>query len=246
MLFTSTCSPVVWRIKFCAISIMVKLRSPKKSNFTSPISSTSPLSNIDTGEAFSSAWYTPQKSEILLGAINTPPACMPRLRVKSSSFMARLSSSSASSSRMICSISGSAASASFKCSGLLASSGMSLDKRSHRANGSCSTRPTSRITALDDIAPKVTIWLTACLPYFSRTYSITRPRLAWQKSISKSGMDTRSGFKNRSNSSAYLSGSKSVILSEYATSEPAPEPRPGPTGQPWFFAQLMKSCTMRK
>ena len=160
--------------------------------------------------------------------------------------MARLSSSSASSSRMICSISGSAASASFRCSGLLASSGISLDKRSHRANGSCSTRPTSRITALDDIAPKVTIWLTACLPYFSRTYSITRPRLAWQKSISKSGMDTRSGLRNRSNSSAYFKGSRSVILSEYATSEPAPEPRPGPTGQPLFFAQLMKSCTIRK
>jgi hypothetical protein len=34
--------------------------------------------------------------------------------------------------------------------------------------------------------------------------------------------------------------------SEYATSEPAPEPRPGPTGTPFDFAQLMKSATMRK
>ena len=29
-------------------------------------------------------------------------------------------------------------------------------------------------------------------------------------------------------------------------SEPAPEPRPGPTGTPLFLAQLMKSATIRK
>ena len=34
--------------------------------------------------------------------------------------------------------------------------------------------------------------------------------------------------------------------SEYATSEPAPEPRPGPTGMPLLLAQLMKSATIRK
>ncbi len=31
-----------------------------------------------------------------------------------------------------------------------------------------------------------------------------------------------------------------------ATKDPAADPRPGPTGIPLFFAQLMKSCTMRK
>jgi hypothetical protein len=34
--------------------------------------------------------------------------------------------------------------------------------------------------------------------------------------------------------------------SAYATSDPAPEPRPGPTGTPFDFAQLMKSATIRK
>ncbi|MNC85186.1 hypothetical protein D3C83_07720 [compost metagenome] len=34
--------------------------------------------------------------------------------------------------------------------------------------------------------------------------------------------------------------------SEYATREPAPDPRPGPTGTPFPFAQLMKSATIRK
>ena len=48
-------------------------------------------------------------------------------------------------------------------------------------------------------------------------------------------MDTRSGFKNRSNRRPYRSGSKSVIVSAHATTEPAPEPRPGPTGIPLFF-----------
>ncbi len=50
-----------------------------------------------------------------------------------------------------------------------------------------------------------------------------------QKSMSKSGIDTRSGLRNRSNSRSYGSGSRSVMPSAHATSEPAPEPRPGPT-----------------
>ena len=36
------------------------------------------------------------------------------------------------------------------------------------------------------------------------------------------------------------------MFSAYATNEPAPEPRPGPTGHPWFLAQLMKSDTIKK
>ena len=41
-------------------------------------------------------------------------------------------------------------------------------------------------------------------------------------------------------------GSRLVMRSDQATSEPAAEPRPGPTGMPWSLAQLMNSCTMRK
>ena len=76
-----------------------------------------------------------------------------------------------------------------------------------------STRPTSRTAARAAIVPKVAIWLTASRPYFSFTYSITRSRLPWQKSMSKSGIDTRSGFRKRSNSRLYCSGSRSVIFS---------------------------------
>ena len=36
------------------------------------------------------------------------------------------------------------------------------------------------------------------------------------------------------------------MVSAQATSEPAPEPRPGPTGMPCAFAHLMKSATIRK
>ncbi len=36
------------------------------------------------------------------------------------------------------------------------------------------------------------------------------------------------------------------MVSAQATSEPAPEPRPGPTGMPIDFACLMKSATIRK
>ena len=75
---------------------------------------------------------------------------------------------------------------------------------------------------------------------------MTRSRPSWQKSISKSGIETRSGFKNRSNNKLYSKGSKSVMPRLYATTEPAPEPRPGPTGTPLFLAQLIKSATIKK
>ena len=64
--------------------------------------------------------------------------------------------------------------------------------------------------------------------------------------MSKSGIDTRSGFRNRSNSKPNSSGSRSVIVRAQATTEPAPEPRPGPTGIPASLAHLMKSETIRK
>ena len=158
-------SPVTSLIEFCAISIMVKLRKPKKSNFTKPACSTSSLSNMDTGDVSSPcAWYTGQKSVSLPGAINTPPACMPTPRVKSSSFCANTINSSASSASMISAICGSASMAFFKPNGLFCSNGINLDKRSHRLKGKSNTRPTSRITALDDSVPNVTIWLTASWP----------------------------------------------------------------------------------
>ena len=36
------------------------------------------------------------------------------------------------------------------------------------------------------------------------------------------------------------------MRSAYATIDPAPEPRPGPTRMPFSLAQLMKSATTRK
>ena len=90
------------------------------------------------------------------------------------------------------------------------------------------------------------IWATWSRPYLFCTYLITSSRRSWQKSISKSGMDTRSGFKKRSNSKPHRIGSKSVINSAHATTEPAPDPRPGPTGIPWAFDQPTKSATIKK
>ena len=58
--------------------------------------------------------------------------------------------------------------------------------------------------------------------------------------------ERRSGFRKRSNRSPCSIGSRSVMRSAHATRLPAAEPRPGPTGMPWFFAQLMKSATIRK
>ena len=64
--------------------------------------------------------------------------------------------------------------------------------------------------------------------------------------MSKSGMEMRSGLRKRSNNSPNARGSMLVMRRAYATIEPAPEPRPGPTAMPWSLAQLMKSATIRK
>ena len=98
------------------------------------------------------------------------------------------------------------------------------------------TRPTSRITALAASVPKVMICATRSRPYFSLTYSMTRPRPRMQKSTSMSGMLMRSGFRKRSNSRSYCSGSMSVMRRAKETTDPAAEPRPGPTGMPFSRA----------
>ena len=67
-----------------------------------------------------------------------------------------------------------------------------------------------------------------------------------QKSISKSGRETLSGLRNLSKSNPYFIGSRFVIFKDQATIEPAPDPLPGPTGILFFFAQLIKSLTIKK
>ncbi len=87
-------------IIFSAQSMMVSVRKPRKSNFTRPAYSTSFLSNWVTGCEPVSSQYSGAKSVILVGAITTPPACLPAFRVTPSSLRAisisALTSSSAS------------------------------------------------------------------------------------------------------------------------------------------------------
>ena len=70
-------------------------------------------------------------------------------------------------------------------------------------------------------------------------YLKTKSLFSSQKSISKSGIEIRSGFKNLSKIKLNLIGSISVIDRHQATSEPAPDPLPGPTGILFFLAQII-------
>ena len=94
--------------------------------------------------------------------------------------------------------------------------------------------------------PNVIIWDTFFFPYFLATYFNTSSLFSWQKSISKSGRVTLFGFRNLSKSKPYFIGSKSVIPNAQATSDPAPEPLPGPTGIFFLFAHEIKSETIKK
>ena len=66
------------------------------------------------------------------------------------------------------------------------------------------------------------------------------------KSISKSGIDIRAGFKNLSKRSAKGMGSTSVILTTHANKDPAPDHLPGPTTILCSFARQTKSATIKK
>ena len=99
--------------------------------------------------------------------------------------------------------------------------------------------PTSRTAALPPRVPNVIIPATFSSPYLFLTYFITSSLFISGKSVSISGIVTRSGFKNLSNSKLYFKGSTSVIPKQYETKEPAAEPRPGPTKILFCFAYFM-------
>ena len=82
---------------------------------------------------------------------------------------------------------------------------------------------------------------TLSCPYVEIIWSMTFCLLFIQKSISKSGIDILSGFKNLSKRRLYLIGSMFVMPRTNATSEPAPEPLPGPTGTSLFLAHKINS-----
>ena len=86
---------------FTAQSMMVSVRRPRKSNLTSPIASTSSLSNWVTTFSTPSpcdSQYSGTKSVSTEGAMTTPLALRPALRVRSSSERARSTSSRTASS----------------------------------------------------------------------------------------------------------------------------------------------------
>jgi hypothetical protein len=70
---------------------MVSVRSPRKSNLTRPAASTSSLSNWVMTLPPPGSQYSGVKSVSTDGAITTPPACLPALRVRPSSERARSS-----------------------------------------------------------------------------------------------------------------------------------------------------------
>jgi hypothetical protein len=71
-----------------AQSMMVSVRRPRKSNLTRPACSTSSLSYWVTRLAPPGSQYSGAKSVSLVGAMTTPPACLPALRATPSSLRA--------------------------------------------------------------------------------------------------------------------------------------------------------------
>ncbi len=125
-------------------------------------------------------------------------------------------------------------------------SGTNFANLSASFNGSRRTLATSLIADFAAIEPNVIILATRFSPYLSITHFKTFSLPSSSKSISISGMETRSGLRNRSKSKLYFSGSISVIFKQKATAEPAAEPLPGPTETPISRAAFRKSQTIKK
>ncbi len=153
----------------------VSVRNPRKSILRSPSSSSVVIVNCvtsDPSDASDSGTY----SSIASLPITTPAACIDACRGRPSRRM------EASTSSFTCGSSSYA----FFSSGFTSSErfnvtifsfciflGIIFEMESTYAYGKSITRPTSRITALAAIVPKVTIWATQSIPYFPTTYSMT-------------------------------------------------------------------------
>ncbi|MNS58044.1 hypothetical protein D3C72_909500 [compost metagenome] len=114
------------------------------------------------------------------------------------------------------------------------------------SKGYSKTLATSLSTAFAPSVPKVPILATYSQPYFSLTYSITSVIRSIQKSKSTSGKLMRSTLRKRSNNRSYINGSTSVMCKQYKTKEPAPEPRPLPTGMSSFLQKRRTSSRIKK
>ena len=230
-----------------APSITERVLRPRKSILTRPSFSTGSIEYCVT------IWLSPNFltgtiSIIGFGVMTTPAACCEQC-LDMPSMCAEMSSSflTAGSVSYIALRSGTPARASLMLLiPDLRESGMSLVTRRTSGTVIPSALPTSVIAPLLFIRSKVIIWATLSLPYLRTMYSISSSLLLSDTSVSISGMLIRSGLRKRSKSRLYFIGSRSVIPSDHATTEPAADPLPGPIGIPLCFAAEIISATMQK
>ena len=221
--------------------ITVNVFKPKKSNLTNPAFSAEYMSNWVEGSNKSAeeSLYKGTVSVNFLSAITTPAAWVATFLFNPSSFkdnsIRRLTL--LSSLINFCNL-GSTLILSCKVNGLDGSNGIILQMLSIKPYGSPNTRPTSLITILALSFPNVIMWATLSL-YLVVKYLKTWSLFSSQKSISKSGIEILSGFKNLSKIKLNFIGSTSVIDKHHATNEPAPDPLPGPTGILLSFAHFI-------
>ena len=228
-------------ISFWVLLITVNVFNPRKSNLIKPAFSAEYISNCVEGNnrLAVESLYKGTASVNFLSAITTPAAWVATFLFKPSNFNERSVNFFTRVSSFINFWSlGSLLIHSLKLNGRDGSKGIILEMLSTNPYGNPRTLPTSLITILAFNFPKVIMWATLSLYFFFR-YSNTRSRFSSQKSTSKSGIETLSGFKKRSKIKLNLIGSTSVIDKHHATNDPAPDPLPGPTGISLFLAHFI-------
>ena len=193
------------------VLMMESVRSPRKSILIKPMGSTKCPSYCVVIRLSPSVGMMGMWSVSGSRLMRIPQAWMP---------VCRTEPSSVSANWMVLAISGFCECFSFSRSGfssyaffkvIFGVSGTILARRLASESSSFSTRATSLIAILAAMLPKVTMCATLSVPYFCATHSNTCSRPASSKSTSISGNEIRSGFKKRSNSRSYFTGSIFVI-----------------------------------
>jgi len=195
-------------IKFSVSLIIVKFLRPRKSNFNKPNSSRSDASNC--------VWYAPinpgcigEYSLMSSPEIIIPAACVDTCLTKPFIF------SAVSIKSLIWGIltkyEYSLLNFFLNVSTELSALVKVLESSSMITESISRIRPTSLTADFPWKVPKVMIETTLSFPYLSITYLITSSRLSSGKSISISGMDILSGFRNLSKYKSFSIGSTSTI-----------------------------------
>ena len=161
--------PVVCSISSTALSRIVRFRRPRKSIFSRPAASTSPIAHCVMMSVLPVTRQSGTYSVSGLSAMTTAAACVPTLRASPFELAGEVDSFADLRVAVVLLLQLGALLRALRRARCPSVSGTIAVSWLTRSSGTSSTRPTSLIAALAASVPNVPIWATFSSPYFSLT-----------------------------------------------------------------------------